>query len=139
MTSIRSLALAALLATTPLAAQAQTVVLDASNVGIDAGTFSFSVVGTTFTVNETWTSNGPGMLRFSGLEAGVNYTLVKEITNNTGTAWTRFANELLDPAGQQNDTDRDVLPYPAFVPPGYTTSNDFDGLSFAQGQGNRLN
>ena len=132
MSSIRGLAIAALMAATPLAAQAQTVLLDASNTGIDAGTFSFNVVGTTITVNETWTSNGLGALLFRGLDAGVNYTVVKNITNNPGSTWTRFANELLDPAGQANDAS-DVQPYPAFVPVGYTTSNDNDGLSFAQG------
>ena len=134
MKSIRGLAIAVVIAASPQVAQAQTVVLDASNVGIHAPSFTFSVAGTTITVNETWTSTGPGMLLFLGLEAGVNYTVVKNITNSTGVAWTRFANELLDPASQAND-DSDVQPYPGFVPAGYTTSNDGDALSFAQGSG----
>jgi len=134
MKSIRGLAIAVVIAASPLVAQAQTVLLDVSNVGIDAGSFSANVAGTTITINETWTSTGPGMLLFRGLDANVNYTVVKNIINNTGVSWTRFANELLDPAGQTNDDD-DVLPYPAFVPAGYTTSNDGDGLSFAQGSG----
>ncbi len=135
MTKLPGLAIALALSAAPLAAHAApTVLLDASNVGIDAGSFSFGVVGTTITVNETWTSNGPGMLLFRGLDANVNYTVVKNITNNTGASWTRFANELLDPAGQNNDGS-DVQPYPAFVPAGFTTSNDLDGLSFAQSSG----
>ena len=39
--------------------------------------------------------------------------------------------ELLDPAGQANDA-LDPSPDPYYVPSGYTTSNDLDGLSFAQ-------
>ena len=117
-----------------VASSAPVVLLDASNVGIDAASFSFSVVGTTITINETWTSNGIGSLLFRGLDVSIPYTVVKQVTNNTGASWTRFANELLDPAGQANDA-ADLLPYPSFVPAGYTTSNDSDGLSFNQGGG----
>ena len=69
----------------------------------------------------------------SGLDAGVSYTVVKQITNNSGITWVRLANELLDPAGDQEDIDNDPQPYPAFVPAGFSTSNDLDGLSFDQG------
>ncbi len=108
------------------------VSLAPSNVGITS--FGFTVVGNTITLNEVWGNNGPGFLLFSGLDSGVNYTIVKNFTNNTGVTWNRLANELLDPAGQANDGS-DVLPYPGFVPAGFTTSNDDDGLSFAQGSG----
>jgi hypothetical protein len=111
------------------------VTLDASNLGIDTMGFAFDPVTNTITITEDWTSTAMGSLQISGLDAGVNYTVVKEITNNSGTTWTRLANELLDPAGQQEDTDNDPQPYPAFVPAGYTTSSDLDGLSFAQGSG----
>ena len=60
--------------------------------------------------------------------------MTKIITNNTGVSWSRFANELLDPAGDGNDAD-DPVPQPGFVPAGFSTSNDNDGLSFAQGSG----
>jgi PEP-CTERM motif len=98
------------------------------------GTVDFSVLGNTITITENWTSLGSLFLEFSGLTSNTNYTVVKEITNNTGSTWTSLANELLDPAGQANDSG-DPLPYPAFVPAGFTTSNDDDGLSFAQGSG----
>src|SRR5678815_3136939 len=74
------------------------VVLDASNVGI--GSISVSVVGTTITIEETWTSAGPGFLRIQGLEPRVDYTVQKVITNNSGVAWTRLANEILEPTRQ---------------------------------------
>jgi hypothetical protein len=111
------------------------VTLHASNVGIGTLGTAFDPVTNTITITEDWTSIMMGSLEISGLDAGVNYTVVKEITNNTGTTWTRLANELLDPAGDLEDTDNDPQPYPAFVPAGFSTSSDFDGLSFAQGSG----
>lgn len=111
------------------------VSLDPSNLGIGTLGVVFDPVTNTITITEDWTSVLMGSLLISGLETGVNYTVVKEITNNTGTTWTRLANELLDPAGEQEDTDNDPQPYPAFIPAGFSTSSDLDGLSFAQGSG----
>lgn len=119
-------------AVTTTAQAVPVVILGPTNTGITS--LSFSVSGTTITINEVWGAAGSGVLQFSGLDANVSYTVIKQITNNTGTGWTRLANELLDPAGQPND-NIDPQPYPAFVPLGFTTSNDSDGLSFAQGSG----
>lgn len=114
-------------------ASAISVTLHSSNSGI--GTCTFSVSGTVITITENWTGSGPGVLEISGLTLNTVYTIRKVITNNSGDLWTRFANELLDPAGQTND-GIDPKPYPIFVPAGFTTSNDSDGLSFAQGSTN---
>ena len=99
--------------------------------GTSLGAFSFSVSGTTITINETWTNTNNVFLQFSGLETGVSYTVIKRIINNSGATWTSLANELLDP-GLDND---DPTPQPNFIPVGYSTSSDADGLSFAQGSG----
>lgn len=85
-------------------------------------------------IEETFTSAGTGVIEISGLDAGVNYTVQKVITNASGVTFTRMANELLDPSGNTNDAS-DPAVQPAFVPTGFSTSNDFDGLSFAQGSG----
>lgn len=131
-TLLATAAVAALgLASTALNA-APVVSLHSSNTAIEAATFSYSVSGTTITINERWISAGLGSLAISGLDDDVVYTVVKNITNATGLDWASFANELLDPAGNAND-QADVLPYPGFVPAGFTTSNNSDGLSFAQG------
>ena len=107
-------------------------VYNPANVGI--GTMTFVVSGTTITIDENWTSAGPGYLEISGLDSGVDYILVKNITNNSGVAWTSFANELMDPDnGPGSNDDLDPKPYPSYVPATFTTSNDDDGLSFAQG------
>lgn len=107
---------------------------DPGNSGI--GSFSWSQTGSTIDLYETWTQAKRGFVLFDGLEEapGTKYTVVKHITNSTGVDWNLFSNELLDPAGQANDAN-DPQPYPAWVPDRFTTSNDADGLSFAQGWG----
>jgi len=132
-TTLAAAAIAALTATSAHAVP--TVSLHSSNSGIDNGSFSYAVAGNTITIEETWTSVGLGSLEFDGLDAGVNYTVVKNITNNTGFDWISFANELLDPEGDSDDANNDPQPYPSFVLAGFTTSSDNDGLSFAQGSG----
>lgn len=133
--SIFVLVVFASLGVTPRAEAAPIISLDPSNLGIGTLNTAFDPVSNTIILDEDWTSTSMGSILISGLDPGVNYTVVKEITNNTGTTWTRLANELLDPAGDQEDTDNDPQPYPAFVPAGFSTSSDVDGLSFAQGSG----
>ena len=111
------------------------VSLAPSNLGIGTLGTGFDPATNTILLIEDWTSVLMGSVEISGLDPGVDYTVVKQITNNTGTTWTRLANELLDPGGDQEDTDNDPQPYPAFVPAGFSTSSDLDGLSFAQGSG----
>lgn len=130
-TTMAALAMTALSTT---AAQAVPVVsLHSSNVGI--GSISYTVSGNTITIEEDWTSTGIGILEIDGLDSGADYTVEKLITNNSGSAWNSFANELLDPAGDREDAINDPSPQPGFVPSGFSTSNDVDGLSFAQGSG----
>jgi hypothetical protein len=126
MKRIKGMLFAGLLATSSIAAAQPFATLGAGNTGISS--FNFSVVGNTITLNEKWEASGPGSILFRGLEAGVNYTVVKNITNMTGSSWTSFANELLPPGNG-------VPGQPAFIPPGFQPSNDGDGLSFAQSSG----
>ncbi len=84
----------------------------------------------TLTIQETWTSIATSYLAISGLTHSKNYTVIKEIINNTGVEWTSLANELLDPAtGFDNDSGDGTANFP--VPTGYSASSG-DGLSFAQ-------
>lgn len=71
-------------------------------------------------------------MSFSGLALGTTYEINISAFNSSGVAWNRIALELLDPAGNSNDT-LDPSSQPAFVPVGFSTSNNNDGLSFAQG------
>lgn len=124
-----ALAAAALLATG--AAQAVTVsVFDPGASSISA--LSFTQVGSTLNISTTWSAAAGAFLQFDDLNPAENYTVRLTLINNSGSTWTRVANELLDPAGQSND-GLDPAVQPSFVPARYTTSNDNDGLSFAQG------
>ena len=128
---LATLSIAALAGLSSAAQAVPTVSLHGDNAGIN--TLSYNVSGTTITINETWNSTGPGILVIDGLDQNTNYTVIKNITNNTGVDFVSFANELLDPEGQANDAN-DQAP-DAFVPTGYTHSNNGDGLSFAQNSG----
>ena len=73
-----------------------------------------------------------GIYLFNGLQEGANYTLSMIVTGITG--WDTLRAELLDPIGDGGDGNDALDPaiQPAYVPAGYSTSNDQDGLSFAQ-------
>jgi hypothetical protein len=121
-------------------ASAVSVTLDGSNVGISAISVTMSANGDTIKIKENWTNVGQGMLKFDQLKENKNYVVVKYITNNTKSSWDNFANELLDPVTdppQGNDLYNDQAPA-AWMPKGYSHSNNLDGLSFAQGDPNPI-
>lgn len=110
-------------------AQAISVALDASNQGIGSISVSINDNLKIITITENWTGTGPGVLRFTDLDPNNQlWTIQKIINNNSGSAWSRLANELLDWGVDSNDPSQ-----PAFVPSGFSTSANGDGLSFAQG------
>jgi len=121
-------AIAAAFLLVPTAASAVSVSLHASNSGI--GSISVNIVGNVITIDETWTGAGTGALLFTDADSPSSYTIIKNITNNSGTDWNRLANELLDPLGDGDD-GLDPLPYPTNVPAGFSTSNDSYGLTFS--------
>lgn len=97
--------------------------------------FSYVISGYTVDIYETWTGSGRGFIEVWDLVQSQNYTIRKHITNSTGVSWNLFSNELLDPGPDAEDFQYDPMPYPSWVPAGFTTSNDMDGLSYAQGSG----
>lgn len=113
------------------------VTLHSSNTGIDS--INVTVTGTTITIEENWISTSTGVLQISGLDGDVDYIIRKVITNNSGVSWTSFANELADPFDptfmDASDDNLDPQPFPSFIPADFSTSNDSDGLSFAQNAG----
>lgn len=108
---------------------AVTMIAHSSNQGINAGASFWGASGTDIWVDEVWDADGMGVIEINGLEDGLDYSFTKRILNNTGNDWNRFAMELLDPGLDASDLD----PQPAWIPAGYSTSSEFDGLSFAQG------
>jgi hypothetical protein len=70
-----------------------------------------------------------GTYLINGLQAGANYVVSLMVAGTPG--WDTLRAELLDPVSDGNDA-LDPATQPAYVPSGYSTSNNSDGLSFAQ-------
>jgi PEP-CTERM motif-containing protein len=70
-----------------------------------------------------------GTYLINGLQVGANYVVSLVISGTPG--WDTLRAELLDPVSDGNDA-LDPTSQPAYVPSGYSTSNNLDGLSFAQ-------
>jgi hypothetical protein len=68
---------------------------------------------------------------FGGLNVYTDYTVLLNLAGS-GLDTLRF--EVLDIFGDGDD-GLDPSPQPAYAPAGYSTSNDFDGFSFAQNSG----
>jgi hypothetical protein len=98
-----------------MASAASAVTVTEVSGNLDA--FAFAVAGTNITIREVWgpTTDRVVRLEFDGLELGVDYTVTKIVTNNSGFSWVSFGHELLLIDGSASDDD--------------------DGLSFAQDSG----
>ena len=73
-----------------------------------------------------------GTFLIDGLKAGSDYTVSLAVTGISD--WDDLRLEVLDPIGDGDD-GLDPLSQPLYVPSGFSTSNDRDGISFAQGSG----
>jgi hypothetical protein len=92
--------------------------VDVQGRNIDLGTLSLA-------------AGGSGTFFFNNVKGSTNYRLAFDLDL---TGLEGFQIELLDPLGDTNDR-LDPVDQPGYVPAGYSTSNDRDGLSFAQGSG----
>lgn len=124
------LALGVLLPATARAEPIAITVQSASG-GFSGGT-STSTTSTTIDLGTVSMPGGSvGIFLISGLEAGVNYAVSLMVTGITG--WDTLTAEILDPL--DGDDALDPAAQPSYVPAGYSTSNDQDGISFAQESG----
>jgi len=73
-----------------------------------------------------------GTFLIDGLKAASDYTVSLAVTGISRSDNLRL--EILDPAGGGDDR-LDPIGQPVYVNAGYSTSNDSDGFSFAQGSG----
>lgn len=124
------LALAALL---PAAAQAEpvTIGLHSSTGGFSPGvpapsTGWFSLDLGTLTLP---TASSSATFLIDGLRAGSDYAVSFALSGISG--WDTLRAEILDPL--DGDDGMDPAGRPSYVTDGYSTSNDRDGFSFAQG------
>jgi hypothetical protein len=74
------------------------------------------------------TSGSSATFAIDGLRAGADYTVTLAVAG--ASAWDTLRAEVLDPL--DGDDALDPADQPSYVPSGYSTSNDRDGISFAQ-------
>lgn len=115
----------------PATARAEPIAISvqSSSGGFSGGTVA---TGGSLTIDlgtVTVPAGSVGTYLINGLEAGANYVVSMVVSGITG--WDTLSTELLDPVGDGND-GLDPGNQPAYVPSGYSTSNNEDGLSFAQ-------
>jgi hypothetical protein len=123
----RVLVAAAVLLLAPVAARADPIgVMVASPTTVDVQGGSSIDLGTL-----ALGPGGTGTFFFNNAKGGKDYQ-VSLALDLTGLEGIRL--EVLDPLGDGNDRF-DPVDQPAYVPAGYSTSSDRDGLSFAQGSG----
>jgi len=78
------------------------------------------------------TAGSSAILQVSGLAFNTDYVMGLMVFG-AGATWNTLRAEILDPL--DSDDDIDAGGNPAYLPAGYTTSNDNDGFSFAQRSG----
>jgi hypothetical protein len=78
------------------------------------------------------TVGSSAVLQVSGLTFNTDYVMALMVFG-AGSTWNTLRAEILDPL--DGDDDLDTGGNPAYLPAGYTTSNDNDGFSFAQRSG----
>ncbi|HEX5475627.1 MAG TPA: PEP-CTERM sorting domain-containing protein [Vicinamibacterales bacterium] len=79
-------------------------------------------------------AGGSGTVFIDGLTAHRNYVVSFAVNDPTANPWTTLSAEVLDPLSDGFD-EMDPSPQPDYVPAGFTTSNNTDGLSFAWNSG----
>jgi hypothetical protein len=120
----------ALAALVPVAARAEPIALDLSS---SSGGFTqagdLNAVGGTIDLGSLFLPDGgSGTISVTGATAWKNYAVSFDVTGTSA-----FDVELLDPL--DGDDWLDSASQPSYVPDGFSTSNDRDGISFAQGSG----
>lgn len=78
------------------------------------------------------TVGSSAVLQVSGLTFNTDYVMALMVFG-AGSTWNTLRAEILDPL--DGDDSLDAGANPAYLPAGYTTSNDTDGFSFAQRSG----
>jgi hypothetical protein len=114
----------------PATARAEPIVIvQSSSGGFTGGTTTVGGSGTIDLGMIVMPAGSVGTYLINGLQEGVNYVVSLMVSGISG--WDTLSAELLDPIGDGNDA-LDPATQPGYVPAGYSTSNNEDGLSFAQ-------
>jgi PEP-CTERM motif-containing protein len=122
---------AAVLMLAPVAARAEPIGVMLNSSAVEAPT-TVNVRGNSIDLGTLALGpDGVGTFFFNNARGGKNYEVSLNL-DLTGLEGIRL--EVLDPLGDSNDR-LDPVDQPNYVPAGFSTSNDRDGLSFAQDSG----
>ena len=117
----------------PAAARGEPVSLSLQSVagGATGGDSGVAVDGFSIDLGTMYlpTSGSSAIFAVDGLRAASDYTVTFAVSGLS--AGSTLQAEVLDPLN--NDDALDPADQPSYVPSGFSTSNNFDGLSFAQG------
>jgi hypothetical protein len=119
------------------AARAEPISVDINTAssGFNADSSTFTTGSTTIDLGTIDMSGGSsGTFLIDGLTANRNTTVTFTLVDPAASPWTELTAELLDPLSDGFD-QKDAQPQPGYVPTGFSTSTDYDGISFAQGSG----
>jgi len=123
----------------PAAARAEpiTVALNTAMNGASASASSFSTGGFDINLGNIRMPSGSSTTIFvDGLQAGRDYTVTFSVTGNPAlNPWNTLTAEILDPLSDGFDGKDPVQPAYIKDTPGFSTSTNYDGLSFAQFSG----
>lgn len=131
----RVLLACALVALVPAAARGEPIsIADHSSTSGFTQSGETTLVGTTVDLGTLFIpdADAVGTFLFTDATPWQNYTLTFDVTGLNGVDGIRL--EVLDPMGDGDDA-MDPSDQPEWMPAGYSTSNDSDGLSFAQRSG----
>lgn len=123
------------LAAWPAVARAEPITLSSySSIGV-VSSGDLSVTGSTIDLGTLTMSGGASdFVYIDGLTARQNYTVTFNVVDPAASPWTSLTAEILNPLSDGFNAD-DPQPQPGYVPAGYSTSNNEDGLSFAWNAG----
>jgi hypothetical protein len=120
----------------PAAARADPIVVSVNSTSGGAATSGLSANGSAIDFGTITLTPGSSTTIFvDGLRANKNYTVTFSVKGNPALKpWDALTAEILDPMSDGFDA-LDVQPQPGYVPAGYSTSNNSDGISFAWNSG----
>jgi PEP-CTERM motif-containing protein len=131
-----ALVLSCAAAMAPAAARADPITVSVNSASGGAATSGLSVGSSTIDFGTVKLLPGSSTTIFvDGLRANKNYTATFTVKGNPAlNPWDTLTAEILDPLSDGFDA-QDAAVQPDYVPAGYSTSNNSDGLSFAWNSG----
>jgi hypothetical protein len=126
-----ALVLSCAAAMAPVAARADPITVSVNSTSGGASASGFSVGSSALDFGTVKLLPGSSeTISVGGLQANNNYVVTFSVMGNPAlNPWDTLTLEILDPLSDGFDA-RDPQPQPSYVPAGYSTSNNSDGVSF---------